>query len=310
MWYPVFPSHQRNLHLSYIILPRLFEFLKNDLFSGYLHIIASEYEYFVFFDQGEILNVLKKDLKSKKFETMDLTEMEGEVADDILNIFHLPEETSFYWSNIIKAEILYPNLSSEFSNLIKLINKIKKEKVTGFIEIISQDNEKSFIYIMDGDILGTSCSWNKWVFEEGDRKISEITNKAINAVFNVYSIDLNKMSNKKEINKEEIIDLFQKLFSLVEKKVNSKNFSITWRQIALEISDKYPFLDPFANQFEYVNSTITIKGKIFSEELLNGLKELFESLVARLGVKNKIMSEIEQFEEEDKKLLTYLGLKK
>ena len=60
------------------------------------------------------------------------------------------------------------------------------------------------------------------------------------------------------------------------------SFSMALRAGQLKIADRYPFLDPFRNEFEYLAGEIVFVGQATAEDFVAGLTEALE--LAILGV--------------------------
>jgi len=288
LFLPQFEVYHENLHTFYLNLSNFINFLKNDLFTGYIQIKTSEKEYLIFLDHGQVLNTFE--ILNNKYNFLSLEEILSNINQGIVNIYHLPEETAPFWANLVTAEILYPNLSTDFTDLIRLLHKLKREEITGWAEIILSENEKSFIYFQNGIIIGTCSSWKKWIFEKGEKSLPEITKRASKAVFNVYKLPLEQVSAN--INLENITNFFQEYLAILERFIGEKNFSLLWRQKGIEKAERYPFLDPFANEFEYKEGKIVFYGDTSEKELLEALKEVCAEIIdQKKDLKKRIIQE-------------------
>jgi len=288
LFLPQFEGYHENLHTFYLNLSNFINFLKNDLFTGYIQIKTSEKEYLIFLDQGQVLNSLE--ILNNKYKFLSLGEILSNINEGIVNVYYLPEETASFWANLVTAEILYSNLSTDFTDLVKLIYKLKKEEITGWAEINHLQGEKSFIYFQNGIIIGTCCSWKKWIFEEKENNLPEIARRASKAVFNVYKIPLEQTAAN--INLEDITNFFQEYLAILEKIIGKKFFFFLWRQKGIEKAEKYPFLDPFANEFEYKEGKIVFYGDVSERELLEALKEVCAEIIdQKKDLKKRIIQE-------------------
>ena len=288
MFLPQFEVCHENLHTSYLNLSNFINFLKNDLFTGYIQVKTPEKEYLIFLDHGQVLNTVE--ILNNEYKFLSLEETLSNINEGIVNVYRLPEETAPFWANLVTAEILYPNLSTDFTDLIKLIYKLKREEITGWAEINHSQGEKSFIYFQNGIVIGTCSSWRKWIFEEGEKCLPEITKRSSEAVFNVYKLRLEQISVN--INLENITNFFQEYLAILEKIIGEKNFSLLWRQKGIEKADEYPFLDPFANEFEYKEGKIAFYGDASEKELLEALKKMCAEIIdQKKELKKKIIQE-------------------
>jgi hypothetical protein len=267
-------------------LGNLIDFFEKDLFTGYIHIKDNKKEPLVFFDSGQITKCLE--MVDNEYKSVSLKSVLNTVKkEEIVNTYYLPEETGIFWPNLANAKILYPNLSNEFTVLLKLVYKLKQEKLTGFIEISISKDRKSFIYFQNGKIIGTCSSWRQWVFDEGERYLAEIIAKSTQATFNVYKISLEKISEE-NMTLQETIDLFQEYLATAEKIIGEKSFSSLLHQICLEKAKKYPLLDPSTNELKYKEGKISLGVSISEIELTEVLKEVCEEIIKENDLKKKI----------------------
>ena len=162
MLWPKFKVRLNNLHTYYTDLLKLIEFLKNDLFTGYIQIWKEEKESMIFLDTGQIVKCIEN--KSAKYNDISLQHLiENLGKEEVIHVFDLPENSVMFWANLYMGKILYPNLSTDFTDTTRLILKLKRENLTGWMEIHLRQ-EKGIIYFQNGEIIGTCSSWRNWYF--------------------------------------------------------------------------------------------------------------------------------------------------
>ncbi len=305
MFLPRFKVYHENLNTYYLDIPKLVTFLKNDLFNGYIQIKTEGREFLVFFEMGEILKCLN--VTDNHIEEIPYKEIIEQLHyNEYLNLYFLPEETTFFWANIAHATLLYPNLSSEFTDPIRLLNKLKKESLTGFVEIVMPP-EKGYIYLQEGNVIGTSSSWNEWEFKPEDNEIPVIITKIEKAIFNVYKVERKVEAALNDLF-QEVLDFFSVYMSILEENIGKKQFSILLRQQAIEKAEKYPFLDPFAGEFEYKEGIINLWSDISIAELAEGLKELCLEIAKKIKLLPSQKEKLKGLKEDYKELIKKLNL--
>ncbi len=276
---PKFQAYQKNMNLYYMDLGKYFEYLKNEMFGGYIKIIVDDSEYLIFFNMGEIFRCLH--IMPKNIEEVDRhTIFEFAGKNYFLHAFVLPEEQINYFANIFFNELQLKNLSTEFINTIKLLNKLRKEQLTGFVEInITQVLEgRCYIYFRNGEIIGFADSWHKWQFESNGSKLNAIINKIQKASFNVYEVMRSmNIDHKKLLN--QVVSFFEGYFMILEKAFTNDQFSILLKKSALANVDKYNFLDPFADEFEYKDGKIRIWDGFEPNEVAKAFKSLCVGII-------------------------------
>jgi len=117
---------------------------------------------------------------------------------------------------------------------------------------------------------------------------------------------------------KELIPILQDILSRVEKLVDGVSrkgtFLKEFKRSLIEKSGEYPFLDPFAGEFDYREGTIGFKGDAGAEEFAKGIGEclrvtlnhLEEELPKHKMLPAKLMLEIESFLEHNREGLKRL----
>ncbi|WP_456325778.1 hypothetical protein [Desulfonauticus submarinus] len=294
--FPLFPYYYANLHSSFLILENLIDFLKQEDFTGYLEFTSldSNKKHYLFFEAG---NPIKAIISHKKIEVVGISDI-FHLKNFFLNVVKLPEEELVYWSSIFFNTLLYKDLSTDFTDIVKLLSKLKKEQLTGCLEITdNDDNSLSYVYFVGGNILGIAWQKELFKFHRGEGKISSFINKIKRATFNIYKMDMGKASEVK--NKDEIKakKLLQYILSYFEKK-HSKDFNLVLRKICLKGAHEYSFIDPFAGEFEYKKGNLFIADDINLAEIVDGgdfiLNSLFQVYKTSQNEKNKIKDFLKQ----------------
>ncbi|MCP4693743.1 MAG: hypothetical protein GY859_37260, partial [Desulfobacterales bacterium] len=151
-----------NLNSYYLDVRKLCEHYQGEIGSGGIHFKSPNSEGIIFFDKDEILNTYFKD-KSEEFTGKDQAERIMNILGGrnfTVNIYKIDNEKVYFWARVPKAEKIYKDLSTEFTDLKGLIKKMASEKLTGYIEVSIADGEESgIIFLNSGVILGGSYSW-------------------------------------------------------------------------------------------------------------------------------------------------------
>ncbi|MBT8763743.1 hypothetical protein KFV02_07335 [Desulfohalobiaceae bacterium Ax17] len=272
---PRFRTYHENLNLYYLNLESYMEFLKIELFNGYIQIISENNKYFIFLTMGEVLNCFQ--ISNNKANPIQIYSIFKNINNNnFLNTYSLTDEQLNFFVKVFFSEALYENLTTEFINVNNLLDKLKKENHTGWLktDIKKKIKGSSYVYFNKGRIIGTSTSWNKWKFNDTEKALNEIINNIENGVFYVYKIKNLKTSHNDEELFKNIINFFEEYMSSLEENIGTNKFSVLWREKALKKADKYKFLDPFADEFEYSSGKIRVWNGVEINELTGGLKEL------------------------------------
>ena len=283
--------HQ-NLLTTYTDFPALLSSLELEGFSGIIEIDFPDNKGAVFIDSGKVINAEAKTGDDSKRtlgpEAIQYVLSLSKQKEGVLNVYRLlPEQVAIVASNL-QHEILFKDLSTDFTRLDRLLLKLKEERHNGFIEILTKEHRAvGVLFLQEGepaDMFTTPASGPS-VF--GRKSIHTFVENAIKegAIFNVYR---GKGKNvQKEISagegpehqedEKELILILQEILSKAEKLVDGLSekgrFLRAFKKSLLEKVDVYPFLDPFSGEFNYENGSINLweksRGRILSMALDN-----------------------------------------
>jgi hypothetical protein len=303
MIFPKGKIRHQDLMTSYIDLPALLSTLKSEGFSGTIEIEFPEKKGVLFIDTGEIINAeAEVGADSKRMigpEAVQYLLTLSNQKDGVLNVYRLsPEQAAIVASNL-NHEIIFKELSTDFTRFDRLIMKLREEKHHGFIEVFTRDHQPmGVLFLQEGEPIEmfTTSASGPSVF--GRKSIPTFVENAVKtgAIFNVYRT-LGKIS-KEEKNEEknvtggvedlkELTLIFQEVLSKVENLVDGISqkgkFLGAFKKSLLEESDKYPFLDPFSSEFEYREGTVQFTGDAVDKDLAQGILECLRATLSQLA---------------------------
>lgn len=286
-----------NLRSSFIDLNNFLQSLKEDNFTGYIQISFWDYEGILFLEAGEIVNAVEEARGSKRGgeEAVENIILMSKQKDGRINVYRLiPEMVTILASTSMK-EATYKDLSTEFTSLDKLIEKLGKEKHSGYIDIMLNDNKgRGIIFFQEGDIVEAAMSGENtggiYGKEMLDKIIDDVQN--IGAIFNVYRAGLLESSSERTgiaqtVDLQGVIEVMQEVMGQIEELVDGLtarkgSFRDDFKRAQVERSEDYPFLDPFVAEFEYENGEITFSGKLPVKEFVRGIKDCIDVALERI----------------------------
>jgi len=318
MIFPKGKVRHQDLMTSFTDLPALLSTLKSEGFSGTIEIEFPEKKGVLFIDTGEVINAeAKARVDSKRMigpEAVQYLLTLSNQKDGVLNVYQLlPEQAAIVASNL-DHEILFKELSTDFTRFDRLIMKLREEKHHGFIEVFTKDHQPmGVLFLQEGEAMEmfTTSASGPSVF--GRKSIPTFVENAVKegAIFNVYrtlgkiSKEEKKVEKREEKNVtgevedlKELILIFQEVLSKVENLVDGVfqqkgRFLGAFKKSLLEKSDKYPFLDPFSSEFQYREGTIQFIGEIGAKDFTKGIVECLVATLSRVAKelpKDKILS--------------------
>lgn len=299
------------LNSYYVNLKRLFEHYQGELGSGTFHFKALSSEGAVFFDKDVLLGGVYQDKEGQVTGKKAIDRIMNEAPGNNFNIgvYAIDPEKIYYWASLPASNRIFADLSTEFTDLEGLINKMAAEKLTGYIEVVIDSGEEGgYVFFHGGQIIGGAYSWGNGTVdgsEENRIRLIEMT-KASKGVFHVSKIEVAKEEKKQAPEPRDIhppagnaLDALERLLKGFEDMVeagnrNKGNFSLLLRKKFVENADRFSFLDPFAGEFEYLNRKISVVGDISNHDLIEGVLTSVAELAEDLGMLTEIKESLGQ----------------
>jgi hypothetical protein len=345
MIFPKGEALHRNLSTAFTDFSALLSTLKTGDFNGIIEIEFPDSKGIIFIDSGEIINAevqvgpdSKRTIGKEAIQTlMTLSNQK----DGVINIYRLsPERVAIVACNL-QHETLFKGLSTDFTRLDRLLLKLREDKHNGFIEVRTKENQAMGVLFLEGGEpveMFTTPESGPSVF--GRKSIPIFVENAIKqgAIFDVYrsqgKILKKEIKEVKEIKEskekrvpgrgEELKDLglvLQEILSQAEKLVDGTSrkkgvFIKMFKESLIEKSEEFPFLDPFAGEFEYWEGVIRFTGEVGIIDFTKGIVECIVATLSRLErelPKDKILplklkAGIESSLEQHREVLRRLGV--
>jgi hypothetical protein len=329
----IFPRGEvvhKNLSTVYTDLSALLGTLKLEGFYGAIEIDFPRGRGFLFVDNGEVINgEIRTGANSERVlgqeavrTLLDLSQQK----DGVISIYRLLPEQVTLIANSLKDEVLFKDLSTQFVRLDQFLLKLKEEKHTGFIEVMTKERHPMGVLFIDGGEpveMFTTPKTGPSVFGRMSIPIFIENAAKQGAFFNVYGkkgesppveeppVEEVSPDPKEEVQAngngaepvqsengwKELILLFQELLTSSERLVDSLSsggtFEKAFKTALIRKSEKFGFLDPFAGEFEFKNGTVSFVGETGKGEFAKGIVECFRSTLSYFEgalPKNKMVS--------------------
>jgi hypothetical protein len=305
-----------NLNSFYLDIDKMIEHFQGELGSGCVHFSSPSEEGLIFFDKDDLLNGVLKNANGETVgdAAIKLIIKASAVRNFIVDIFKIESDKVYFWANIPYAKKIHSNLSTQFTDLEKLVKNMSDEKLTGFIDIsINNEKEGGFIFFSNGELVGEFYSGNNRGLKTAKNNLELLfqETKSKGGVFNVSGIPVRPVRDEIKKNPpaliaasnqfgilEELLEVFEKIV-LSQKKLRF-DYNNLLKKKFLEKVAKYEFLDPFSTEFKYVNKKIQYNGKSDSKEVIIAVFECVRELAADLNLSPLLTSQLKPwFEKHD-----------
>jgi hypothetical protein len=290
-----------SINSYYVDIDRFIEHYQGEVGCGAIYFKAASAEAILFFEEQELLGATFE--VGGKFT--DGPEGIRQLMSALpkhnftISVYRIDADKVYFWTNLPRAEDLYRDLSSEFSDLASLLKKMEVEKLTGYIEVIIGDgSESGLIFFYNGTILGSSCSWDGCSGDDSIEKHRVLIEKTRESggVFHVKRVSLNRASEPDAAPAATAdsappiaMELIQELLLVCEKTVNRQHgikadFGTLLKRKFLQNAEMYDFLDPFAAEFQYSNGRASFHGRASDDELVRGIVNNLRELAQELDI--------------------------
>lgn len=303
MIFPKKDSVYQNLNTSFTNFGELLVDLKENSFTGVVQVSYWEYEGILLLDNGNIINAIEEiigNIVTGQSAVKKVTDKAKE-KDGAISVFSQKGEMITMLASVAKSEIVYENLSTEFTSLDALITKLQSEDHTGYIEVTFTGSEqKGFIFLLAGRVIeallsirGDEVSGSTVI-----KRILELTS-SVGAVFSVYKAAVEDALSESEMikvsfNLPQLLEVWGAVIQGTESAADSilgkGEFLNKFKETLIEKADEYPFLDPFAAKFQYENGEVTFSGEVqksFSQAIGECLWATIELLAERVALDDK-----------------------
>jgi hypothetical protein len=333
------PRHE-NLMTAYADLSALLSTLKTERFSGTVEIEFPQRKGVLFIDSGEIINgEAKSDGGTKRVigpEAIRALLSLSNQKDGVLHIYQLLPEQVAIFANSLRHEVVFKGLSTDFTRLDRLLHKLKEEKHTGFIEVLSKAQKPlGVLFFQEGEPVEMYTISDAGPSTFGRKSIPAFVESVVRegAILDIYRTEgrgespqtgpprpVPPLSHEKAEPLKEIIQIFEGVLSKAEKLVDASSEKGTFRRIfkksLIEKSDQYPFLDPFGGEFDYRDGMIQFTGEVKERDFTQGISESLQSTILYIEeelpkskmLPLKLRAEIESSLEPHRDTVRQLGL--
>jgi hypothetical protein len=290
----------KNLSTAYTDFHALLSSLKSEGFSGTVEVEYPEKRGVLFIGSGEIVNAeAQVRAASRRLvgqEAIQILLTFSDQKEGIVNVYRLPTERVTIVANHLQNEVIFKGLSTDFTRLDKLLLRLREEKHDGFIEILTKTHEAMGVLFLEGGEpieMFTTPESGPSVFGRKSVPIFVENASKQGAILNVYRSFGRKPKEKEEPTPvapgeglKELILIFQDILSKAEKFADSFSekgtFLDGFRKALLEKAEEYPFLDPFAGEFEYRDGAIRFFGEATEKDFAKGIVECLRAVLPHL----------------------------
>ena len=297
MIFPKGEVRHRDLFTAYTNLPALLSTLKSEKFSGTVEVEFPDNRGILFIVSGQVANAeVKRRSDQRRLTGPDAVRSLlglSDRKDGTINVYRWPSDKVAMMANNLEHEVLFKGLSTDFTRLDRLIVNLREAKHDGFIEIQTKEQKDlGVLFFRRGEPVD--------LFMTSESEASIVEKKSIplfleNAVKQGTLLSVYRSQGQPSVKEvggagdgslKEIIQVLQDVLSRAEKAVDRGSrkgtFLRAFKKALIEKSSDFPFLDPFAGEFEYREGTILFTGEADASNLAKGIGESLQATLLHL----------------------------
>jgi hypothetical protein len=293
----------QNLNTSFTNFGELLVDLKENSFTGCVQVSFWEYEGVLLLDNGNIINAVEEingDQISGQGAVKRVTTKAKE-KDGAISVYSLKGDMVTMLASVVKSEVIFENLSTEFTSLEALISKLQTEDHTGYIEVSFQGGQQEgHIFLLAGRVVETLLS-NRGEEISGINVLPRVIEFASStgATFSVYKAAVEEALSESEVimvsfDLPQLLEVWGAIIGAVESAsdglLGDGVFLNTFKETLIDKANDYPFLDPFAAKFSYQGGKVDFTGEVkknFSQGVGDGLSGTLHTLAERAALEGK-----------------------
>jgi len=307
----------QNLHSYYVDVRKLIEHYQGEIGCGGILLSAPAGEGAIFFDKDGLLDGAFRSPEQSLLGRNAIEHLveNGSACNFRISVFRLPARAVYYWASIPAAESSGRELSAEAVDLDGLIDRLVSERVSGYVAATDGRREAA-IFIDQGRVIGGAYPWSGGDFshEPGHPEQFALWCKERKALCRVARIPRSLVNGGATSagSEADTIAMLEELIGLAEEVLTVKRvqpgFDRRLKQKLLAKAERFPFLDPFAGEFEFFDRKIRFSGDTPHRELVEALTETVMELAAEAGVADLFRERLTGWAERNSRNLVRLGV--
>jgi len=297
MMFPRDRAVYANLNTSFTDFDALVADLATRRATGYLRLVYPGYEGVLFLVEGAVVNALEQGAHGHVTGPGAARSIAERVKEKngTLWVYQLTPELVNLLVSAVDGEVLYRDLSTSFTSLDKLVAKMRSEGLSGYIEVIlAGDVGTGMIFLKDGEPV-EALLFSETQSLTGRNAVETIVQSAgsVGGSFNVVRAGTTggagapAVAMRSQASSNEVLAVWEEVIKGVESVADrfakkEGRFLLAFREVLVTRAAMYPFLDPFAGDFEYKNGKLRLDGPI-PEDLSQGLGDCLSDAIAKLA---------------------------
>lgn len=305
----IFPKDRplySNLNTSFTDFDGLLADLAARKLTGYLHVSFPAYDAVLFMANGEPRTAIEQSELARSTGNAAAAGLAAHVREKagIINVYALTPEMlqRLLWT--VDSDVLYKDLTTSFTNLERLVAKLEDDRLTGYVEILFANGKGSAtVFIEAGQTVECVLYADSQSASGPDVYQTVLQHSAsVGASFDVYRVRQEPSPIAPGVappvpeppppaaDSAQLVGVWAEILGCVERIADSLSkpgrFIAAFKEVLVARAGTYPFLDPFAAEFEYRAGAIQFDGPL-PADFSRGLGDCLTDTVSRLAFQLK-----------------------
>jgi hypothetical protein len=305
MMFPKDRTVYSNLNTSFTDFDELMLDLRSKHVTGYVLVSFRGYDGMLFLDNGEVVSAMEQegDTRGTDAAASERIAARAHEKGGVVNVYTLAPELLRLLVRSVDAQVLFKDLTSSFTSLDRLIDKLEEDRHSGFIEVSLADGRGGGMIFFDNGRVVECVFASEGANTSGTdilQGIVQVVGSA-GASFNVFKAapppaptlvgSLTGADDEAAAGPpanplavwSEIIAAVE---SVVDGLAHKGRFLTTFKEVLVERASTYPFLDPFAAEFQYRDGQIEFEGPL-PPDFNKGIGDCLSDSISRLAFQLK-----------------------
>ncbi|HQW50414.1 MAG TPA: hypothetical protein PL082_00040 [Tepidiformaceae bacterium] len=306
MMFPKDRTVYSSLNTSFTSFEALLADLQARHHTGYVEVTFPGYTGTLLMSEGEVVNAceLTADARLTGAPAVRAIATRATERDGTVNVWSAFPDVVLLLHRLMDSRPLYRDLTSAFTSLDRLIAKLRGDGLTGYVEVHVTGNQGvGVVYLSGGEPVESVFSTAGGIIS-GQEALDTIV-QTVNTIGGSFNVFVEPSAGAaaapeqpapaaaapaQDTHREPLLAFWGEVLATVESVADSYakpgRFHLALKEVLVSRAVTYPFLDPFAAEFEYAAGAIEFHGQL-PDDFNKALGDCLSDTVSKLAFQLK-----------------------
>lgn len=316
-----------NLNTTFTGFDGLLEDLRARALNGYVLVSFRGYDGVLFVQNGDVVMGVEQEGGERRTGPAAVEGVRSRVAEKngCINVYRLTTEMAKLLVGCIDAEPVFRDLTAAFTSFEGLVEKLGTDGHTGYLEVLPPGQGGAIVFFASGKVRETVLA-AEGQDGSGIEAVFRLAGHP-GAVFNVYRMRGGESPvasapaaapATRANDPAPVLAFWSDVIGSVERVVDGLSkpgrFGLSFKETLVNRAVTYPYLDPFAAEFDYRDGKVQFEGAL-PEDFSKGLSDCLSDTIARLAfqlkradLETRIREALRDFSEKHAEVIARFGL--